>query len=640
VNVKKEAEIARKPGLGVSGRESYNRRGCFPGLSLYRVLAALFLSCLVMVPATSRAGQAGEGQGAGHGKGAGTEHPAGHAPNGSGQWAKGRILVMPRAGLPAHEFARILREHGGTARKVGQSPLYVVDLPQGTEKDIASRLAQHPHLKSAEVDHLERPEFIPNDPYYFNAWHLQKIGAADAWDYSLGSGVTIAILDSGVDAAHPELSTRLVPGWNFYDNNSNTSDVYGHGTVVAGVAAAASNNSTGVASVAGQAKIMPIRVTDSTGGGYSSMIASGLIYAADRGIRVASVSFANMPARSAVVTASQYMKDKGGLVVVSAGNSGIDENFTPTAAMIPVSATDANDLKAGWSSYGNYVAMSAPGTNIWSTSRGGGYGSFSGTSVSSPVTAGVVALMMAANTTLTNAQIESLLYSTAVDLGDMGRDPYYGYGRVDAAKAVLAAASMKSAVDVQAPSVSITSPDEGDIVSGLVPVNISATDNAGVTRVELWVNNTTVAVDTTAPFGFSWDSTGVPDGSASLVAYAFDAAGNFAPSSALSVNVSNVTVAMPKDTMPPAIHIINPVAGNISGNNVPISVSASDNSGAAGITQLLYIDEILKASGTGSTIGYNWNIRKVTAGTHTVKAVAKDAAGNISSTSVTVTVVR
>ena len=640
----------------------YNRHSWRRGAKASCALTAVFLSGLIMSPTVSHAERvaglgSGKGQGIGHeigedtrGGDIGREDKEGEDTGGQGngrraagseRWARGRIIVMPRAGLPAHEFARLLDEHGGKARKIGQSQLYVVDLPgNGSEKAVAARLAQHPHLKIAEIDHLESPEFVPNDPYYFSAWHLQKIGAMEAWDHSLGAGVTIAILDSGIDAAHPDLATRLVPGWNFYDNNSNTSDVYGHGTIVAGTAAAASNNSTGVASVAGQSKIMPIRVTDLSGGGYSSMIASGLIYAADHGIRVASISFANMPSRSAVVTAAQYMKDKGGLVVVAAGNSGIDENFTPAKAMIPVSATDGNDIRAGWSSYGSYVALSAPGVGIWSTAMGGGYGAYSGTSVSSPVTAGVVALMMSANPTLPNADVEKLLFSTALDLGDMGRDPYYGYGRVDAAKAVFAAASTKPAADVQAPSISMISPHDRDVVSGLVPVNISAADNVGVARVELWVNNTTVAIDNTAPFAFSWDSKGIPDGLASLVAYAFDAAGNFAPSPVVSVNVSNATVRASKDTAPPAVQIINPVAGNISGNSVTISVSASDNSGAAGITQLLYIDGILKATGKGSTIGYNWNIRKVAGGTHTVKAVAKDAAGNTSSASVVVTVIK
>lgn len=633
----------------------HNRHGWRRGTKASHALTAVFLSGLIMSPTVSYAEQAvglgpGKGQGTEHGIGEGTGHgiaegtgaeDTGRRTAGSERWARGRIIVMPRAGLPAHEFSRILDEHGGKARKIGQSQLYVVDLPANeSEKAVAARLAQHPHLKIAEIDHLESPEFVPNDPYYFSAWHLQKIGAVEAWDHSLGAGVTIAILDSGIDAAHPDLATRLVPGWNFYDNNSNTSDVYGHGTIVAGTAAAASNNSIGVASVSGQSKIMPIRVTDTSGGGYSSMIASGLIYAADHGVRVANVSFANMPSRSAVVSAAQYMKGKGGLVVVAAGNSGIDEGFAPTTAMIPVSATDGNDIRAGWSSYGRYVAAAAPGVGIWSTAMGSGYGSYSGTSVASPVAAGVVALMMSANPTLPNGDVETSLYSTALDLGDMGRDPYYGYGRVDAAKAVLAAASTKPAPDTQAPSVSITSPHSGDVVFGLVPVGVSASDNVGVARVELWANNTTVAIDTTPPYSFSWDSAGAPNGTANLVAYAYDAAGNFGASQAVAVNVSNGIVATPKDTTPPVVQIINPVAGNISGNSVAISVSASDNSGAGGITQLLYIDGILKATGKGSTIGYNWNIRKVAGGTHTVKAVTKDAAGNTSSASVVVTVIK
>lgn len=562
-------------------------------------------------------------------------------PSGTEAWAKGRIIVMPRPGLPEHEFTRILQAHGGKARKMGQSSLYVVDLPaNASEKAIAAKLAHNPHFKFAELDYRESPELIPNDPYYGSAWHLPKIGASSAWDSSQGSGVTIASLDSGVDNAHPDLISNMVPGWNFYDNNSNTSDVYGHGTKVAGAAAAASNNSFGVASVAGQSKIMPIRVTDLNGGGYSSMIANGLVYAADRGVRVASISFANMPSRTAVVAASQYMKDKGGLVMVSAGNSGINENFTPTTAMIPVSATASNDVKASWSSYGNYVAIAAPGAGIWSTSRGGGYGAYSGTSLSSPVIAGVVALMMAAKSTLPNTQIESLLFSTAVDLGSAGRDPYYGYGRVNAASAVLSAVAATSTADTEAPSISILAPIAGTTVTGLVGVDVTVADNVGVERVELRVNSTTVALDTSAPFAFTWDSAGVPNGMASLTAYAFDRAGNSQASAAVSVNVANGTSSVEADTKAPLVKIINPVAGSVSGKNVAISGNATDDSAAAGITQTLYINGALKATGKGNTLGYNWNIRHVAAGTHAIQIVAKDAAGNASSASVNVTVIK
>ena len=569
------------------------------------------------------------------GRGPGMNKPLG--------WAKGRILVMPRAGLPEKELAKVLGEHGGRGRKIGQSNLYIVDLPgNASEKAVAARLAHHPAFKFAEIDQEVEPAFIPNDPYYGSAWHLPKIGAPSAWDSSLGSGVTIAILDSGVDSTHPDLATELVPGWNFYDNNSNTSDVYGHGTKVAGVAAATGNNALGVASVAARSKIMPIRVSATNGYATLSAIASGLTYAADHGAKVANASFLGLTDSPSVRYGAQYMKDKGGLVIVAAGNTGALQNYAATTSMIVAAATDGNDNRTSWSSYGNYVSVAAPGAGIWTTTNGGGYGAVSGTSFSSPVTAGVVALMMAAKPTLLNTQIESLLYSTAVDLGTAGRDPYYGYGRVDAARAVQAAVLAVGAGDTQAPAVSITSPAGGSSVTGLVGVNVTASDNVGVARVELRVNSTTVAVDTSAPFAFTWDSTGVANGMANLVAYAFDAAGNSRASTAVSVNVANGTTTVTRDTTAPQVKIVNPVAGTISGSNVPISVNASDDSGASGIAHMLYIDGTLKATGKGSTLGYSWNTRpkNVRAGTHTIRAVARDAAGNTSSASVNVTVIK
>ncbi|MBK7352400.1 MAG: S8 family serine peptidase [Nitrosomonas sp.] len=569
------------------------------------------------------------------------EKPHAAKRNDKEDWAKGRILVMPRAGLPAKAFANILKEHQGKAKKIGQSELYIVELPEYSEEGVIARLKHHPHLKFAELDYLVTADLASNDPYYPNAWHLPKISAPSAWDSSQGLGVTIAILDTGIDGAHPDLASRLVPGWNFYDNNSNTSDVHGHGTKVAGAAAATTNNSSGVAGVAGQAKIMPIRVASPSLTASSSLISSGIIYAADRGVRVANVSYANQPMRSATITASQYMKDKGGLVTVSAGNNGIDEGFTPTNTMIPVSATDSNDVKTSWSSYGNYVAVAAPGSGIWTTVRGGTYGAVSGTSFSSPITAGVIALMMAANPKLKSTEIEKLLLSTAKDLGAAGRDSYYGYGRVDAAAAVKAAKSSVTTADITAPVVSITDPLSGETVSGLVPVSIQVSDNVGVTRTELWVNNTSVAVDTSAPYGFSWDSKGSSNGTASLFVRAYDAAGNVGISSTTKVNVSNQVITQPSDTTAPIVKIINPVAGNVSGN-VTITVNASDNSGASGISLAIYIDNVLKIIGNGSTLSTNWNTRSsnVTAGSHIIKTIAKDAAGNLSTTSVTVKVIK
>lgn len=559
------------------------------------------------------------------------------------KWVRGRILIMPRAGLPKNALDEILKEHDGKARKIGQSDLYIVDLPEFSEEGVVAKLQHHPHLKFAELDRIFPPVLIPNDPYYNqlgDAWHLSKIGAPIAWDIAQGTGVIIAILDSGVDSTQLDLATNMVSGWNFYDNNSITFDVFGHGTSVAGVAAATTNNGIGVAGIAGQSNIMPIRVTDGNGFAFSSTIVQGLTWASDRGVRVANISFESIASSLSVKNAAQYMKDKGGLVTVSAGNTGLEDAISPTTSLIPVSATDSNDVKTSWSTYGNFVAISAPGTRIWTTKINGIYDTSAGTSFSSPLGAGVISLMMSANPKLSSTEIESLLFSTVVDLGAAGRDPYYGYGRVDAAAAVQAAKNAIPVQDTEAPALSIIDPLGGAVVSGLVPVDIQVTDNVGVTRAELWINNTSVAVDTSAPFAFTWDSSGVQNGTASLAVRAYDAANNMVASS-IAVSVGNPVQIPVIDIQAPAVKIVNPVAGSVSGS-VNISINASDNNDASGILLSIYIDGVLKASGTGSTLGTNWNTRSkgVRTGTHTIQAVAKDAAGNTSTSSVTVNVIK
>lgn len=557
-------------------------------------------------------------------------------------YARGRILVEARAGLSDDALDKILTVHGGKRRKLGQSALHVVDLPaNASESGVVERLRRNPHIKFAELDRRVKVTMNANDPYVGSEWHLSKIGAQSAWDISQGAGVTIAILDSGVDTAHPDLMPNLVAGYNSYDGNTNVADVCGHGTAVAGTAAAATNNGVGVAGIAGSAKIMPVRIAyyDSTAGGcyaYYSTIASGLTYAADHGARVANISYGSLTESAAVISSANYMKSKGGLVFISAGNSGTDQNSTVTTSMIVVSATDSSDAKASWSSYGSFVALSAPGAGIWTTSRGGSYQAWNGTSFSSPLSAGLAAAMMAAGPNLSGDNIEQLMYATAVDLGAAGRDPLFGYGRIDAAAAVTAAANTIAVTDTLAPSAAINAPLGSSSVSGLVAVDASASDNVGVTRVELKVNGTTVAAATTAPYSFTWDSTGVANGMASLVALAYDAAGNAGQSAPVAVNVANTVTPVVADTTAPVVRINNPVSGAVSGN-VSVNVSATDDSGAAGITQSLYIDGKVSAKGSGGTLSFNWNTRKVAAGSHTIQAISKDAAGNTGTATVSVT---
>ncbi|MTW12719.1 S8 family serine peptidase [Pseudoduganella eburnea] len=557
-------------------------------------------------------------------------------------FAQGRILVEPQAGMTGEEFEKSFKSLGGIkAHKLGQSNIHIIDVPHGSEKALVNKLKHNPHYKFAELDVRVPIAAVLNDPYLGSEWHINKIGAPAAWDSAQGAGITIAILDTGVDSSHPDLAPHMVAGWDIYGNTSNTSDLCGHGTAVAGSAAAAGNNGVGVSGVSGQSKIMPLRIaykgTDGLCYAYASTIASGVTYAADHGAKVANVSFSNAANSTAVQSAGNYLKSKGGLLFVSANNNARDEGFTPSTALIAVSSTDSNDNLSSFSSYGAFVSLSAPGSNIYTTNNGGGYGGWNGTSFSSPVAAGAAALVMSANPTLTADQVQNILFSTAVDLGAAGRDIYFGYGRVDAAAAVSKARGTQVVADSTKPVVSIAAPLGSSTVSGLVPVSVNATDNVGVARVELKVNSTVVATDTSAPFAFSWDSKGVSNGMVSLTAVAYDAAGNVASSTPVSVNVANTTTTIvTTDTTPPAVRVTNPVAGRVNGN-VNVSVSASDNQPVSELVLSLYVDGVLRASGAGSSLSYNWQTNREAKGTHSLKALAKDKAGNSSSYTVNVT---
>ncbi len=549
----------------------------------------------------------------------------------TGYWAKGRILVETRAGLGDGEFSKILARHGGkSAARMKKINVHVIKLPYGADERVAAEILKlNPHIKSAEVDKLIAPEQVGNDTYYKNAWHLPKIQAPIAWDSSLGTGVTIAILDSGVDGTHPDLAGKLVPGWNFYDGNSNTSDVYGHGTKVAGSAAAASNNGVGVTGVAWNAKIMPVRISDTAGYAFFSTIAEGIYWAADNGAKVVNISY-SVQGSTSVQNAANYLRSKGGLVVNSAGNTGAIDNTLANSAMISVSATGSTDTKTSWSSFGDYVDVAAPGASIWTTTRGGGYASVSGTSFSSPVTAGVVALMMSANPALKPSELESILKSTAVDLGSAGSDREFGAGRIDAAAAVQRAVELggTAVLDTAPPLVSITSPGTGT-VKGIVPVNVSASDNVGITKVELYAKGVLVATDPTPQYSFSWDTRGLGDGAASLVAKAYDAAGNVASSTSVNVTIANTvptTSSKTTDTIKPTITSLNLKHGSaISPTSQDITVSASDN---VGVTRIkLYLDGV-PVTIAGSSINYAWNTSALTKGWHRVGVFAFDAANN------------
>lgn len=558
-------------------------------------------------------------------------------------YMKGRVLVKARAGLSMTELDKELKVHGGRRiEHLKQLDIHVVELPgNANEQAIAKLLAKNPRFKFAELDLVVQPNLTTNDPATGSAWYLAKVGAPTAWDFSVGKSVTIAILDTGVNSTHPDLAANIVPGWNVVDNNNNTADVYGHGTAVAGVAAGVGNNMVGAAGIAWQSRIMPVRVSGLDGSASYSNMAKGITWAADQGARVANLSYQSVAGSATISSAASYLRNKGGVLVVCAGNSGTQLSFATDANITAVSSTNSDDTFSSFSSFGTFVDIAAPGNGIYTTDAGGGYSSWAGTSFSSPIVAGVYALMIAANPLLTPASLDSAMLSSAQDLGTAGKDSHFGAGRVDAARAVSTARAMV-ATDTSAPSTSITSPGGGGVLSGIANIDVYAADPSGVTSVEIYANNKLIATDTASPYQFAIDTTKLPDGATSLTAKAKDSVGNVGTSTAVNVTIAN-------DTIAPTVSIANPTAGAVVTGTVTVTASATDNKSVAKISLLIDGKEV--AVSYGGSLSYSWNTggttsktgRKgkttttTTATTASIQVRAQDAAGNTGSASVTVT---
>jgi subtilisin family serine protease len=546
----------------------------------------------------------------------------------------GHILVGMKAGADEIAITNALAKHGAHSRgKIAGTQTHVVDVTPGSEEAAVESLRSDPDVEFAELDRVIHADGTANDPMYGSEWHLAKIGAPSAWDYSTGAGITIAILDTGVDGTHPDLASKMVPGWNFYSNNSDTSDVNGHGTTVAGAAAAATNNSIGVASVAGGAKIMPIRISDANAYATWSAAAQGITYAADHGARVVNLSFGGASGSSTVQQAASYLRSKGGVLFVAAGNTGAVDNTAPTDLMLVVAATLQDDSHASWSTYGSFVDISAPGYNIVSTARGAQYWYCWGTSLATPIVSGTAALILSKRPDFTSAQVDATLKASATDLGALGADPYFGAGRVNAAAAVQRAIATPVA-DTTKPTVAIASPT-GGTVTGTITVTANASDNVGVTRVELRANGVLVASDTAAPYQFAWNTASAANGGVQLTATAYDAAGNSAVSAPVAVTVSNTLVAT-TDTTPPTVSIAAPTGGTVGGT-ITVSVNATDNVGVARVD--LLVNGVLLGSSNVAPYRFSWNTTSVANGSATLTARAYDKAGNSRLSSVvTVTV--
>ncbi|SDX55112.1 thermitase Serine peptidase. MEROPS family S08A [Marininema mesophilum] len=301
-------------------------------------------------------------------------------------------------------------------------------------KDAMKLIKKNKNVVSVERNLILKAFWTPNDPDFSKQYGPKIIKADSAWDVTKGAGARIAIVDTGVQANHPDLKGKVVNGHDFVDNDSVSQDGNGHGTHCAGIAAATANNNIGIAGVAPSAEIYAVRVLDNNGSGTLANVASGITSAADNNADVISLSLGAMFGATELKDAINYAWNKGSVVVAAAGNNSLPLPSYPAyySKAIAVAATDSSDKKASYSQWGTWVDIAAPGTDIYSTYKGSTYKSLSGTSMATPHVAGVAGLL--ASQGKSNSEIRSAIEKNADKISGTGTQ--WSNGRVNAYNAV------------------------------------------------------------------------------------------------------------------------------------------------------------------------------------------------------------
>jgi len=396
--------VSRKGGAIVR-RNAYTATVCF---LLVGLLAAL---CVAASPIG--ADRRPEGVGAetvGTREAHASRIPLHRAPTGTNTFVPGRLIVKFRSNvLNVRRKAHLAAEGLTIAEHLTLLDVELVSVPAGQELDLAKELGRSPAILYAEPDYIVHALAQPNDPdYAFYQWNMPHVGLEGAWDTTTGAeDIVIAVIDTGVDLAHPDLAGKLVAGYDYVNDDSNPSDDNGHGTHVAGIAAAATNNSIGVAGVSWGSKIMPVKVLASDGWGSSSDIAQGIQWAADHGADILNLSLGGDTYSTTEANAVNYAYGLGCLVVAAAGNDFEDGNDTMYPAafnhVLGVGAVGDLNEHADYSNTGYYLDVVAPGGNptgpfdpnpnhwirstYWQGS-GNSYASLFGTSMACPHVAG------------------------------------------------------------------------------------------------------------------------------------------------------------------------------------------------------------------------------------------------------------
>lgn len=388
----------------------------------------------------------------------------------------GEIVVKFQANVDRLGAQNSLRAEGLRPLEVSSENEAVrVAVKPGQEAQAIAELLARGDVVYATYNYEIKALVDPNDPYYSSQWALKNaadhdIDAPEGWNIHTGTNNTIiAVVDTGVDLDHPDLAAKITTGaqvgYNYISPGSQPNDDNGHGTHVAGIAAAIGNNGKGIAGVSWGARIMPLKILDAAGNGGTHNLSLAIKYAADHGARVINMSLGGSCGTGwpEVEDAVNYALSKGVVLVAASGNSGIGSVFCPAAiaGVIAVGATDSNDNRAYYSNYGTDLDVVAPGSSIYSTiidsnpAGLGTYGYNTGTSMATPHVAGLTALLLSYAPSLTNSQVQNIIQNSADDLipppvstfdscsqtypgyvGGTGWDPCFGYGRINVRRAL------------------------------------------------------------------------------------------------------------------------------------------------------------------------------------------------------------
>jgi thermitase len=544
-----------------------------------------------------------------------------------------QILVKFKPGTSLPEVAEIHRQLGGQVKEtIPGIGVQVVTVPKGQVMAKVKAYSSNAKVAYAEPDFVAQTVGNPDDPGFGNQWGMVKIQAPEAWAVTTGSSsINIAILDTGVDLDHPDLANKLISNINF-SSSATVDDVYGHGTHVAGIVAASTDNSIGVAGLGYRSSLMNVKVLGDDGLGYDSWIAQGIIWAADNGAEVINLSLGSPEPGSTLEAAVNYAWSKGVVIVAAAGNNGSTSPFYPAyyANCIAAAATDSSDSLASFSNRGDWVDVAAPGVSIYSTLINNGYGYKSGTSMASPHVAGLAALVFTVvadsnGNGLLNDEVRSRIQATCDNIGISG----IGSGRINAYEAVGG---------------STTPPPLTGSITGKVT---DAADNSSIAGAMVSCNGASVTTDSNGDFTITDLPQGVYTVTASDTGYT-DASqiveviaggislANFAltklvPPSPEPFWVESITFGVTGKNLRLNVKVVSE-SGAVAGAQVALQLTngvqnwnftgTTDSSGAASFVVTKALTGSYVASVTAITAtGYTWDTTQgVTSATYTVKS--------------------